>query len=88
MKSVINDPGVDVSTLARATPGFSGADLQNMIKCVLSSYPHVTCPDSSFSQAAIQASKEGSRTVTEKHYEWARVCATLIILSLFFSFMV
>jgi hypothetical protein len=27
----------------------------------------------SFSQAAIQASKEGSKAVTLKHFEWAKV---------------
>ncbi|KIM33129.1 hypothetical protein M408DRAFT_325952 [Serendipita vermifera MAFF 305830] len=55
MKGVTNDPGVDVSLLARVTMGFSGADLQNMVN-----------------QAAIQASKERSPAVMDKHYEWAR----------------
>jgi ATP-dependent Zn protease len=32
MKGVTNDPGVDVALLARVTMGFSGADLQNMVK--------------------------------------------------------
>jgi ATP-dependent Zn protease len=32
MKNVTNDPEIDVTLLARVTPGFSGADLQNMIK--------------------------------------------------------
>ena len=43
--------------LARGTPGFSGADLQNM-----------------GNQAAIQASKEGGKEVTLKHFEWAKDC--------------
>lgn len=34
MKNVKNDPEVDVALLARVTTGFSGADLQNMVKCV------------------------------------------------------
>jgi ATP-dependent Zn protease len=32
MKNVVNDPDVDVALLARVTTGFSGADLQNMVK--------------------------------------------------------
>jgi ATP-dependent metalloprotease len=32
MKGVTNDPSVDVALLARVTMGFSGADLQNMVK--------------------------------------------------------
>jgi ATP-dependent metalloprotease len=41
--------------LARGTPGFSGAELQNMVNL-----------------AAIQASKEGYKEVTLKHFEWAK----------------
>jgi ATP-dependent Zn protease len=33
--------GVDPMILARGTPGFSGADLQNMVKCA----PSVVCVD-------------------------------------------
>ncbi|KAF9653112.1 ATP-dependent metallopeptidase Hfl [Thelephora ganbajun] len=55
MKEVVTAPDVDSSVLARGTPGFSGADLHNMVN-----------------QAAIQASKEGSKSVTLKHFEWAK----------------
>lgn len=55
MKEVVTAPEVDTSVLARGTPGFSGADLQNMVN-----------------QAAIQASKEGDKCVTLRHFEWAK----------------
>ncbi|KAG8755147.1 hypothetical protein FRC14_004309 [Serendipita sp. 396] len=44
MKSVTNDPSVDVSLLARVTTGFSGADLQNMVNqaAVQASKEHAT----------------------------------------------
>jgi ATP-dependent metalloprotease len=32
MKDIIAGEGVDTMVLARGTPGFSGADLQNMVK--------------------------------------------------------
>jgi ATP-dependent metalloprotease len=35
MKEIITGPDVDPMILARGTPGFSGADLQNMVKYVL-----------------------------------------------------
>jgi hypothetical protein len=35
MKEIIVGPDVDPMILARGTPGFSGADLQNMVKYVL-----------------------------------------------------
>jgi hypothetical protein len=34
MKEIITGPDVDPMILARGTPGFSGADLQNMVKYV------------------------------------------------------
>ncbi|EJD05932.1 ATP-dependent metallopeptidase Hfl [Fomitiporia mediterranea MF3/22] len=55
MKGVIAAPEVDTMIIARGTPGFSGAELQNMVN-----------------QAAIQASKEGAKEVTLKHFEWAK----------------
>jgi len=35
MKEIVVGPDVDPMILARGTPGFSGADLQNMVKYVL-----------------------------------------------------
>jgi ATP-dependent metalloprotease len=32
MKEIVIGPDVDPMILARGTPGFSGADLQNMVK--------------------------------------------------------
>ncbi|KZT61539.1 ATP-dependent metallopeptidase Hfl [Calocera cornea HHB12733] len=55
MREVTADIDVDAAIIARGTPGFSGADLQNMVN-----------------QAAIQASREGARSVTLKHFEWAK----------------
>ncbi|KAG8739749.1 hypothetical protein FRC12_016218 [Ceratobasidium sp. 428] len=55
MKGVKTDPEVNLQVLARGTPGFSGADLQNMVN-----------------QAAIQASREGHKTVGLKEFEWAK----------------
>ncbi|KAI0030818.1 ATP-dependent peptidase [Vararia minispora EC-137] len=55
LKDIVCGPDVDPSKLARGTPGFSGADLQNMVN-----------------QAAIQATKEGSKQVLQKHMDWAR----------------
>lgn len=70
-------PDVDPSILARGTPGFSGADLHNMVKCECSVAenrgPSTDIPLAYVSQAAIQASKEGSKAVTLKHFEWAKV---------------
>ncbi|KAI6005949.1 ATP-dependent metallopeptidase Hfl [Pisolithus albus] len=55
MKDVVSSKSVDPMVLARGTPGFSGAELQNMVN-----------------QAAIQASKEGCKEITLKHFEWAK----------------
>ncbi|KAI5124509.1 hypothetical protein M0805_003033 [Coniferiporia weirii] len=55
MRNVVTAPGVDSKIIARGTPGFSGADLQNMVN-----------------QAAVQASKEGAKEVSLKHFEWAK----------------
>ncbi|KAG9125389.1 hypothetical protein FRC07_007795 [Ceratobasidium sp. 392] len=55
MKGVKTDPEVNLQVLARGTPGFSGADLQNMVN-----------------QAAIQASREGHKSVGLKEFEWAK----------------
>ncbi|EJU00823.1 ATP-dependent metallopeptidase Hfl [Dacryopinax primogenitus] len=55
MREVTADIDVDAAIIARGTPGFSGADLQNMVN-----------------QAAIQASREGAKSVTLKHFEWAK----------------
>lgn len=64
--------------LARGTPGFSGAELQNMVKwvafCLLAKF---SLTESS-SLAAIQASKEGFKEVTLKHFEWAKVSLILL----------
>jgi ATP-dependent metalloprotease len=35
MKEIVIGPDVDPMILARGTPGFSGADLQNMVKYAL-----------------------------------------------------
>jgi len=37
--------GVDPKILARSTPGFSGADLQNMVKCVAGCYINILIHD-------------------------------------------
>ncbi|KIJ24421.1 hypothetical protein M422DRAFT_62338 [Sphaerobolus stellatus SS14] len=55
MKNVTTAEDIDVTILARGTPGFSGADLQNMVN-----------------QAAIKASRDGSRVVLPRHFEWAK----------------
>lgn len=73
MKEIVVGPDVDPMILARGTPGFSGADLQNMVKYALPNllfYPLLTIT----SQAAIQASKEQCKAVDLKHLEWAKVC--------------
>jgi ATP-dependent metalloprotease len=74
MKEIVVSPDVDPMILARGTPGFSGADLQNMVKYVLPNSPHLVIDDQSTSQAAIQASKEQCKAVDLKHLEWAKVC--------------
>ena len=76
MKEIVVDPDVDPMILARGTPGFSGADLQNMVKCALPnpSFILFVIDDQSTSQAAIQASKELCKAVELKHLEWAKVC--------------
>ncbi|KIO13359.1 hypothetical protein M404DRAFT_992931 [Pisolithus tinctorius Marx 270] len=55
MRDVVTSKSVDPMVVARGTPGFSGAELQNMVN-----------------QAAIQASKEGCKEITLKHFEWAK----------------
>ncbi|THH09364.1 hypothetical protein EW145_g2075 [Phellinidium pouzarii] len=55
MRNVVTASGVDPKILARGTPGFSGADLQNMVN-----------------QAAVHASREGSKEVSLKDFEWAK----------------
>jgi ATP-dependent metalloprotease len=55
MKNIMFAADVDISVAARGTPGFSGADLANLVN-----------------QAAIQASREGSREVTAKHLEYSK----------------
>jgi ATP-dependent metalloprotease len=55
MKGVTMAPDVDTETIARGTPGFSGADLANLVN-----------------HAAIKASKENSRYVTNEDLEWAK----------------
>lgn len=75
MRDVIASPEADPTILARGTAGFSGADLENLVKCVFSllacgwydSLTWVIC-----SQAAIQASKHGFSEVMLSHFEWAR----------------
>jgi ATP-dependent metalloprotease len=37
MKEIVTGPDADPMILARGTPGFTGADLQNMVKYVLPS---------------------------------------------------
>ena len=59
--------------LARGTPGFSGAELQNMVKWVVLLFTRKGPFTESFSLAAIQASKEGYKEVTLMHFEWAKV---------------
>ncbi|KAI8870394.1 ATP-dependent metallopeptidase Hfl, partial [Ramicandelaber brevisporus] len=54
-KNVPLDPTVDISVIARGTPGFSGADLANLVN-----------------HAAIQASRDGSRTVLMRHLDFAK----------------
>ncbi|KAI9204957.1 peptidase family M41-domain-containing protein [Polychytrium aggregatum] len=55
MKGVQVSPDVDVTIIARGTPGFSGADLANLIN-----------------QAALKASKDGSKAVGMGDLEWAK----------------
>ncbi|KAI8338179.1 peptidase family M41-domain-containing protein [Chlamydoabsidia padenii] len=55
MKNIAFAENVDISVAARGTPGFSGADLANLVN-----------------QAAIQASREGSRQVTTRHLEYSK----------------
>lgn len=33
------------------------------------------------SQAAVQASREGAKAVTLKHFEWAKVCFSVLVKS-------
>ncbi|RKP35207.1 peptidase family M41-domain-containing protein [Dimargaris cristalligena] len=54
-KKVPLDTEVDLSYIARGTPGFSGADLHNLVN-----------------HAAIQASREGARSVTMRNLEFAK----------------
>jgi ATP-dependent metalloprotease len=76
MKEIVVGSDVDPMILARGTPGFSGADLQNMVKYVFGIVsfiqPIYGLPTS---QAAIQASKEQAKAVGLKHLEWAKVSA-------------
>lgn len=74
MKDVTTSPEADVTILARGTAGFSGADLQNMVKFVLPRVRHaLTFADWTFdSQAAVEASKQGCREILLKHFEWAK----------------
>lgn len=77
MKEIVVGPDVDPMILARGTPGFSGADLQNMVKYALPISPpffSAVIDGLSISQAAIQASKELCKAVELKHLEWAKVC--------------
>lgn len=60
--------------LARGTPGFSGAELQNMVKWVALLFTRMGSLTRLRSMAAIQAAKEGFKEVTLKHFEWAKVC--------------
>lgn len=55
MKGIQFASDVDVSIIARGTPGFSGADLANLVN-----------------QAAIQASRESVREVSQKQLEFAK----------------
>ncbi|KAI8060121.1 peptidase family M41-domain-containing protein [Gongronella butleri] len=55
LKSVSVDSGVDISVIARGTPGFSGAELANLVN-----------------QAAIEASREGSKKVKLRHLDFAK----------------
>jgi ATP-dependent metalloprotease len=55
MKGIQFASDVDVSVTARGTPGFSGADIANLVN-----------------QAAIQASREGVREVSQKQLEFAK----------------
>ncbi|KAH8548407.1 peptidase family M41-domain-containing protein [Umbelopsis sp. PMI_123] len=55
MKGIQFASDVDVSVIARGTPGFSGADIANLVN-----------------QAAIQASREGVREVSQKQLEFAK----------------
>jgi len=59
--------------LARGTPGFSGAELQNMVKCVVLLIARKGPLIESSSLAAIQAAKEGCKEVALTHFEWAKV---------------
>ncbi|KAF7976298.1 hypothetical protein HWV62_5812 [Athelia sp. TMB] len=73
MKDVTTSPEADVTILARGTAGFSGADLQNMVKFVLCVCHALAFADRTFdSQAAVEASKQGCREILLKHFEWAK----------------
>ncbi|KAH0830563.1 ATP-dependent metallopeptidase Hfl [Lanmaoa asiatica] len=72
MKDVIASNAVDPMILARGTPGFSGAELQNMVKWVILLFTSKGPLTESYSLAAIQAAKEGFKEVTLKHFEWAK----------------
>ena len=76
MKEIVVSPDVDPMILARGTPGFSGADLQNMVKYALPTFPPFfsVIDACRLSQAAIQASKELCKAVDLRHLEWAKVC--------------
>jgi ATP-dependent metalloprotease len=75
MRDVITSAEADPTILARGTAGFSGADLENLVKSVtirvvLGSPPNVYM--FLYSQAAIQASKQGYQEVMLSHFEWAK----------------
>lgn len=69
--------------LARGTSGFSGAELQNMVKCVVLSFARRGPLTGSSSLAAIQAAKEGCKEVALTHFEWAKVSSLLTRVSLY-----
>lgn len=77
MKEIVIGPDVDTMILARGTPGFSGADLQNMVKYVVefsASLGYLWTANQSSCYPGIQRTSKGSCTEALGMGEGRRNC--------------